>query len=380
MARKTIRTIPQERAFMPVQEPETRARNFDEVALGFGLDDALLECERCLMCPQQACVAGCPVGIDIPGFIARIIDKDTRGAWDLLTDANLLPAICGRVCPQEDQCEGVCPVSDPLEPVAIGRLERWVGDRAIAEGWSKQSHIEPNRFRVGIIGSGPAGMACAADLAKAGCAVTVYEALHEPGGVLRYGIPDFRLPNEVVDKFLFRDRNAQIGAMVRVSDPGDTSLPAGALVNKEEFKETNAMAEAEGKTPAKAKRTKPATAQTLLLGITKASLQAESFLSGASFQETTKVLTEAALRGAVDKLTGLKENVLLGHLIPAGTGFDPYINMKVKKLVEPPVSVEEEEQAMLADAAKTAEALGAERVPAIVEVMAQTDAPVSPER
>jgi glutamate synthase (NADPH/NADH) small chain len=208
MARKTIRTIPQERAFMPVQEPELRARNFDEVTLGFGLDDALLECERCLMCPQQACVAGCPVGIDIPGFIARIIDKDFRGAWDLLTDANLLPAICGRVCPQEDQCEGVCPVSDPLEPVAIGRLERWVGDRAIAEGWSKQSHIEPNRFRVGIIGSGPAGMACAADLAKAGCAVTVYEALHQPGGVLRYGIPDFRLPNEVVD--------AEIGNMIKL--------------------------------------------------------------------------------------------------------------------------------------------------------------------
>ena len=193
---------------MPVQEPEVRARNFDEVTLGFGLDDALIECERCLMCPQQACVAGCPVGIDIPGFIAKIIDKDYRGAWDLLTDANLLPAICGRVCPQEDQCEGVCPVRDPLEPVAIGRLERWVGDRAIAEGWSKQSYIEPNRFRVGIIGSGPAGMACAADLAKAGCAVTVYEALHEPGGVLRYGIPDFRLPNEVVD--------AEIGNMIKL--------------------------------------------------------------------------------------------------------------------------------------------------------------------
>ncbi|MEE9126068.1 MAG: DNA-directed RNA polymerase subunit beta', partial [Planctomycetota bacterium] len=187
------------------------------------------------------------------------------------------------------------------------------------------------------------------------------------------------LPNEVVDKFLFRDRNTRIGAMVRISDPGDTSLPAGALVDKEEFKETNAMAEAEAKTPAKAKRTKPATAQTLLLGITKASLQAESFLSGASFQETTKVLTEASLRGAVDKLTGLKENVLLGHLIPAGTGFDPYINMRVKKLVEPPVSEEEEEQAMLAEAAKAAEALGAERVPAMVEVMAQTDTPVSPE-
>jgi len=199
MARKTIRTIPQERAFMPVQDPVVRAKNFDEVALGFDAENALIECERCLICPQPACVDGCPVSIDIPGFICKIIDKDYRGAFNILTDSNFLPAICGRVCPQEDQCEGVCPVGDPLEPVAIGRLERWVGDRAIAEGWHKESHIEPNRFHVGIIGSGPAGMACAADLAKAGCAVTVYEALHEPGGVLRYGIPDFRLPNSVVD-------------------------------------------------------------------------------------------------------------------------------------------------------------------------------------
>ena len=125
---------------------------------------------------------------------------------------------------------------------------------------------------------------------------------------------------------------------MRISDAGDTSLAIDALVNKEDFKEANALAEAEGKSPAKGKRAKPAAAKTLLLGITKASLQAESFLSGASFQETTKVLTEASLRGAVDKLTGLKENVLLGHLIPAGTGFDPYQKMKVKRLVEPPVS------------------------------------------
>lgn len=199
MARKTIRTIPQERANMPVQKPEIRARNFDEVTLGFSLEDVQLECERCLVCPQAACIAGCPVGIDIPGFICKIIGKDYRGAYELLTDANFLPAICGRVCPQEDQCEGVCPVGDPLEPVAIGRIERWLGDRAIAEGWTRESHIDPNRFKVGIIGSGPAGMACAADLAKAGCDVTVYEALHQPGGVLRYGIPDFRLPNGVVD-------------------------------------------------------------------------------------------------------------------------------------------------------------------------------------
>ncbi len=198
--KKTIRTIPQERAFMPVQDSEARVANFDEVTHGFDLENALVECERCLLCPEPACVAGCPVGIDIPGFILKIIDKDYHGAYDIVTEANLLPAICGRVCPQEDQCEGVCPVGDTLKPVAVGRLERWVGDRAIEEGWRKQPYIEPNSFRVGIIGSGPAGMACAADLAKAGCAVTVYEALHAPGGVLRYGIPEFRLPNDVVDE------------------------------------------------------------------------------------------------------------------------------------------------------------------------------------
>ncbi len=185
---------------MPVEAPQARVANFNEVALGFDVENALVECERCLVCPEPACVAGCPVGIDIPGFICKIIDKDYRGAYDIISEANLLPAICGRVCPQEDQCEGVCPVGDTLEPVAVGRLERWVGDRAIEEGWHKRPYIEPNGFRVGIIGSGPAGVACAADLAKAGCAVTVYEALHEPGGVLRYGIPDFRLPNQVVDE------------------------------------------------------------------------------------------------------------------------------------------------------------------------------------
>jgi len=185
---------------MPVEAPEARVANFGEVVLGFDLENALVECERCLVCPEPACVAGCPVGIDIPGFICKIIDEDYRGAYDIISEANLLPAICGRVCPQEDQCEGVCPVGDTLEPVAVGRLERWVGDRAIEEGWHKRPYIEPNGFRVGIIGSGPAGVACAADLAKAGCAVTVYEALHEPGGVLRYGIPEFRLPNQVVDE------------------------------------------------------------------------------------------------------------------------------------------------------------------------------------
>ncbi|SFD27295.1 NADPH-dependent glutamate synthase [Tropicimonas isoalkanivorans] len=201
MVRKTIRNIPQERAFMPVQDPEARAANFDEVALGFDEAAALLESERCLMCPEPACIAGCPVSIDIPGFIEKLLKNDYRGAYDRLTDSTLLPAVCGRVCPQEEQCEGVCAVavSGGLEPVAIGRLERWLGDKAIAEGWHKSRHIEPARFRVGVVGSGPASMACAADLAKAGCEVTVFEALHAPGGVLRYGIPEFRLPNSVVD-------------------------------------------------------------------------------------------------------------------------------------------------------------------------------------
>ncbi|MHC4429401.1 MAG: DNA-directed RNA polymerase subunit beta', partial [Planctomycetota bacterium] len=199
------------------------------------------------------------------------------------------------------------------------------------------------------------------------------------------------LPNEVIDKFQFRERNRQTAAMVRVSDSGDTSMPLEALVTREDFKEANALAEAEGKSPAKAKKTKPATARTLLLGITKASLQAESFLSGASFQETTKVLTEAALRGAIDDLKGLKENVLLGHLIPAGTGFNPYLKMRVKRLVEPPVTEAEEEEAMLAEAAEAAEAIGAERAGAaavgttgdgetpstMVEVMSPSDAETS---
>jgi glutamate synthase (NADPH/NADH) small chain len=200
MARKkTIRTIPQARTPMPEQSAQERVRNFDEVACGYRLEDALVESERCLDCADQPCVRGCPVGIDIPGFIMKMAAKNFRGAYDVITDTNLLPSVCGRVCPQESQCEGVCTVGETLEPVAIGRLERYVGDMAIREGWANVPYIEPNRFKVGIVGSGPAGMACAADMAKAGCAVTVYEAFHEPGGVLKYGIPDFRLPNGVVD-------------------------------------------------------------------------------------------------------------------------------------------------------------------------------------
>lgn len=197
--KKTIRTIPQERTPMREQNPAVRARNFDEVACGYTVEEARREAERCLQCPDEPCIAGCPVGINIPSFIQHIADKDLRGAYDVITATNLLPSVCGRVCPQESQCEGVCTVGDTLEPVAIGRLERFVGDTAIEQGWVNVPYIESNRFKVGIVGSGPAGMACAADMAKAGCDVTVYEAFHEPGGVLRYGIPDFRLPNSIID-------------------------------------------------------------------------------------------------------------------------------------------------------------------------------------
>ncbi|MBL8327161.1 MAG: NADPH-dependent glutamate synthase [Rubrivivax sp.] len=200
--KKTIRTIPQERTPAPEQDPKVRARNFDEVSLGYGLEQALVEAERCLQCADEPCVRGCPVGIDIPGFIRKISEKHLHGAYDIITDTNLLPSVCGRVCPQENQCEGVCTVGQPpntLEPVAIGRLERFVGDTAIKEGWANVPYIEPAGLRVGIVGAGPAGMACAADMAKAGCEVVVYEAFHQPGGVLKYGIPDFRLPNDVVD-------------------------------------------------------------------------------------------------------------------------------------------------------------------------------------
>jgi len=211
--KKTIRTIPQERTPMAERPPAERAKNFTEVACGYRLEDAQREAERCLMCPDQPCVGGCPVGIDIPQFIARIASQDYRGAYDVITDTNLLPAICGRVCPQENQCEGVCTVGDTLEPVAIGRLERWVGDTAIQEGWANIPYIEPNGLKVGIVGSGPAGMACAADMAKAGCSVTVFEAFHQPGGVLRYGIPDFRLPNEVIDAEI--EKLARLGIKFR---------------------------------------------------------------------------------------------------------------------------------------------------------------------
>jgi glutamate synthase (NADPH) small chain len=225
--KKTIRTIPQERTGMPEQDPATRAKNFAEVACGYSLDDALREAERCLLCPEQPCVNGCPVAVAIPDFIRKISEKNFHGAYDVITDTNLLPAVCGRVCPQETQCEGVCTVGDALEPVAIGRLERFVGDMAIAEGWANVPYIEPNGLRVAIVGSGPAGMACAADMAKAGCEVIVFEAFHEPGGVLKYGIPEFRLPNSVVD--------AEIGKLVALGIRFECNTLVGRLFTIEQM-------------------------------------------------------------------------------------------------------------------------------------------------
>jgi len=228
MAKKrTIRTIPQQRTPMREQDARERATNFAEVACGYGLEDAMREAERCLLCPDQPCIRGCPVSIDIPGFIQKLGEKDFRGAYDIITATNLLPAVCGRVCPQENQCEGVCTVGDSLEPVAIGRLERFVGDMAIAEGWANIPYIEPNGFKVGIVGSGPAGMACAADMAKAGCDVTVYEAFHQPGGVLRYGIPDFRLPNDVID--------AEIGNLAKLGIKFECNTLVGRLFTIEQM-------------------------------------------------------------------------------------------------------------------------------------------------
>ena len=225
--KKTIRTIPQERTPVRELDPAERIKNFAEVSCGYRIEDAVNEAERCLLCPDPACVKGCPVSIDIPGFIQKISAKDFRGAYDVITDTNLLPAICGRVCPQENQCEGVCPVGETLEPVAIGRMERCIGDLAIAEGWTNIPYIEPNGFKVGIVGSGPAGMACAADMAKAGCDVTVYEAFHQAGGVLKYGIPDFRLPNAVID--------AEIGNLTRLGVKFECNTLVGRLFTIEQM-------------------------------------------------------------------------------------------------------------------------------------------------
>ena len=200
---KNARNVAPKRTPMPHQPAEVRRHNFKEVALGFTLEDAIREADRCLQCKKPRCVPGCPVSIDIPEFIAAISRRDIREAYRVLKDANGLPAVCGRVCPQESQCEAPCIVGVKHEPVAIGRLERFVADAAAGQGWDDapaNTHNGKPHKKAAIIGSGPAGLACAGDLAKKGVEVTVFEALHVAGGVLKYGIPEFRLPDVIIDR------------------------------------------------------------------------------------------------------------------------------------------------------------------------------------
>ncbi len=185
---------------MPSQEPSVRAKNFDEVAIGYTEEQAIDEAMRCLGCKNMPCSSGCPVNIKIPDFIARIKECDFEGAYKVITEASSLPAVCGRVCPQETQCESKCVRGIKGEPVGIGRLERFVADWHNAHSNEASLPPESNGHRVAVIGSGPSGLTCAGDLARLGYKVTIFEALHTAGGVLVYGIPEFRLPKATVKK------------------------------------------------------------------------------------------------------------------------------------------------------------------------------------
>ena len=178
------------------QDPALRATNFEEVCYGYNLEEATLEASRCLHCKNPRCVAACPVGISIPEFIAALHAGDLQGAADTIARDSSLPSICGRVCPQETQCEGACVLGVKGEPVAIGKLERFVGDWKLEHGAPTVAPTPRNGHRVAVVGSGPAGLACASDLARMGYEVKIFEALHKVGGVLVYGIPEFRLPKE----------------------------------------------------------------------------------------------------------------------------------------------------------------------------------------
>ena len=185
---------------MPSQDPKVRAHKFDEVAIGYTEEAALDEAMRCLSCKNMPCVAGCPVNIHIPEFIAKIKERDFEGAYKIISETSSLPAVCGRVCPQETQCESKCARGIKGEPVGIGRLERFVADWHNAHSDAPPEPVKSNGHRVAVIGSGPSGLTCAGDLARKGYQVTVFEALHTAGGVLVYGIPEFRLPKAIVQQ------------------------------------------------------------------------------------------------------------------------------------------------------------------------------------
>lgn len=214
------------KAPMPEQPPEQRSHNFSEVALGYDEQTAIEEAQRCLNCKTRPCVEGCPVGVPIPEFIGHVAKGDFAQAYELLTTANSLPAVCGRVCPQESQCEHKCVRGIKGEPVAIGRLERFVADWKMAQPQQPQKAQKPSGKRVAVVGAGPAGLTCAGDLARRGYSVTVFEALHTPGGVLVYGIPEFRLPKAIVAREISNLRdlgvtietNSVVGRIVSVDE------------------------------------------------------------------------------------------------------------------------------------------------------------------
>lgn len=192
--------VSQKKHEMPTQSPEIRAKNFKEVALGYSEETAVTEAQRCLNCKNRPCVSGCPVNVHIPDFISKIKEGDFEGAYREISLSSTLPAVCGRVCPQETQCESKCTLGIKFEPVGIGRLERFVADWHNENQTAAPDAPQSNGHRVAIVGSGPSGLTCAGDLAKKGYKVTVFEALHTAGGVLVYGIPEFRLPKSIVAK------------------------------------------------------------------------------------------------------------------------------------------------------------------------------------
>jgi len=218
---------------MPAQNPKTRINNFEEVALGYSEEAVLAEASRCLQCKNAPCRKGCPVDVDIPAFIRLVAERNFSGAIQKVKEMNSLPAICGRVCPQESQCEKYCTLGKKCEPVAIGRIERYCADKELATGVFPQKITSPTGKKIAIVGSGPAGLTCAADLCKLGHKVTVFESLHVPGGVLMYGIPEFRLPKGVVQAEV--ENLKRLGVEIRVNSVVGKFTTVDELMNDSGF-------------------------------------------------------------------------------------------------------------------------------------------------
>ena len=216
------------------QDPKVRATNFDEVCLGYNMEEAMEEASRCINCKNAKCIQGCPVSINIPVFVKAVKEGKITEAADIIAESSALPAICGRVCPQETQCEGKCIRGIKGDPISIGKLERFVADYSREHGYVPKKPETTNGKKVAIIGSGPAGLTCAGDLAKLGYEVTIFEALHEPGGVLTYGIPEFRLPkDEVVQKEI--DNVRKLGVKIECNVVIGKSVTIDQLMEEEGF-------------------------------------------------------------------------------------------------------------------------------------------------